>query len=161
MASILLTRILPWIFLAFGLYLLTVGTRDVVIAVSAASWPSVPGIVTRSELEFADDRRIGRSGSYRARVRYEYQVGGRRHGSSRIAVVDVGSSRREEAEVIVQNYPKGSGVTVRHHPRRPELAYLEVGFSWDLMPTLGLGFFPAALGIAFLVGARRRGIQEG
>lgn len=156
MAHVLLTRVFPWLMLLFGLYFMAVGTWDAVRAVSSSSWPIASGVVTRSEIEFQDDPRIGKPGSHRPSVDYEYLVDGQRYTSSRIRVVTVGTSRRSDAESVLQDYPVGSPVSVHYHPRHPNLAYLEVGFSWDLLPTLGLGFLPFALGLAFLTGFKTR-----
>lgn len=96
---------------------------------------------------------------YGADVRYEYEVGGRRYTSERIALANVASSDRSAAEGLVARYAEGTAVEVSFDPDDPASAVLErSGVGLLVAPMLFAGlvaFGMAALFIFFERRARR------
>ncbi len=88
-------------------------------AVSAKSWPSVPGKIVVSVLQ--PMRRRGA----RARIRYEYQVGGQKLTGDTVFFGDFIESNAALAGEQVNAHPVGREVTVRHHPADPRVSCLE------------------------------------
>lgn len=88
-------------------------------AVSATSWPSVPGKIIRSVLEPVRQR------GARARIRYEYRVGAQKLTGHTVFFGDFIETNAALAGEQVNAHPVGREVTVRHHPTEPQLACLE------------------------------------
>lgn len=88
-------------------------------AVSAKSWPTVPGRIVHSVLE----TRRQRSG--RARIRYEYQVGPQKLTGETIFFGDFIEANAALAGEQVSAHPVGREVNVRHHPTDPRLSCLD------------------------------------
>jgi len=92
---------------------------------TSRSWPSVPGTITRSEVN------IWRSDSkthYQPDIAYAYFIDGKKYTSSKITVGDppldnnVTPAKRLQAE-----YPVGKEVVVYYDPELPESAALQPG----------------------------------
>jgi hypothetical protein len=95
---------------------------------SAASWPTVPGVVTGSRML----RRWGLGDGiwiaglwYVPEVSYRYEVEGREFSSRRVYLSETGFPKLRAASAVIARYPKGDGVTVHYDPSHPKRACLE------------------------------------
>jgi hypothetical protein len=84
-------------------------------------WPSVPGIIRHTALE--ERQPSPTMTTHRARVLYDYEVGGRSYSSARLAFSRRGG--RKAAEADMRKYPPGKLVHVHYNPRRPQSAVIE------------------------------------
>jgi hypothetical protein len=83
----------------------------------AASWPFVPGVITRSELESAlDDTSV--------RIEYEYTVDGKTYRSAQFSFATM-SNVASHKEGRVKRYPVGRRVPVFFDPINPARAVVE------------------------------------
>jgi len=102
---------------AFGL-LTTV--RYLVLARASVNWPSTPGTMLECSLVKNSGKGMG---TYFARVRYSYVVGGRIYVSTNKAYhLSAGGD-----EAFVNGHSAGTSVTVFYNPRYPRQATLETG----------------------------------
>jgi len=127
---------------------------------SSKSWPTVQGIVTRSEIDvWSSDGRT----HYEPKIAYYYIVDGKKYTSSQIKAGDpVPDNNVTNAKRLQAEYPVNSEVTVYYDPELPESAALQPGSN-------GIDYLPAAMcGIFFFVGlitlyqglkARRRAVE--
>jgi hypothetical protein len=89
---------------------------------------------------------------YRAVVRYEYEVEGKRYHSDRIAQSpNWNRGVADFATAVAQRYPVGSGVDVRYNPKRPGEAVLEarVPRSWIFALAIALALLGLAVRMYF------------
>jgi len=96
-------------------------------SVVAWTWVPVPAVVLSRELEVWDGEE-GRT--YVPRIRYAYEVGGRRHESRQFDVMGrEGSRMRGESQAFLDRFQVGQKVTAYHDPEDPARAVLfrEVG----------------------------------
>lgn len=90
--------------------------------------------------------------TFRANIRYSYQVGGRKLTNDRICVGgQLQISMRGKAEEYCRRYPKGRSVRVHYDPRKATESVLETReeTAWFYL-ILGAGF--ALIGCAFITG---------
>jgi Protein of unknown function (DUF3592) len=94
----------------------------------AASWPSVPGIVTSSRTA----RRWGLGNGiwiaglwYVPEVTYRYDIGGKSYTGRKVTLADTGYPKLRAAREIIDRYKPGAGVEVFYDPERPKRACLE------------------------------------
>lgn len=145
--------------LTFGLFWTAItGVFDVFIGytlwrqVRAESWPTVSGVVTKSEVESHSD---SDGTTYSAEISFRYQVNGQANESDTWRFGAGSSSDSSEARGVVRRYPVGQPVTVHYDPNDPSSAVLEVGVQGsDLflllfmtpfnVVMLGIWFFGAA-----------------
>lgn len=126
-------------------------------AATSKNWPSVPGVITKSEF------RVWKSDGnthYEPDIAYSYTVHGKKYSASKITVGDgaldnnVSKAKRLQAE-----YPVDKDVDVYYDPDLPESAVLQPGTkSGDLM-LAGISavfFFVGLLAVYQGVKARRR-----
>jgi len=99
---------------------------------TSKSWPSVPGTITKSEVQVF--KRDGNT-HYQPDIAYSYTVEGKKYTASKITVGDgaldnnVTKAKRLQAE-----YPAGREVDIYYDPDLPESAVLQPGTkSGDLM----------------------------
>ena len=97
------------------------------LAEQSLSWPSVTGLVTRSNLE-ARRSSIGahKETEYRVEVEYEYIVGDEMYENDVIRF-DQHDLSKAEKERLVSAYPKGRSVEVFYNPDKPNQAVLVRG----------------------------------
>jgi hypothetical protein len=122
-------------------------------------WPELPCAILESEVESRRDDPDWPEEmpqEYRFRVLYQYDWKGEPRVSDRLSLRGASwSSRREKAESLVAEYPRGSVATCRVNPDRPDQVVLEAdskapGYSlwFPLLFVLG--------GLGIVVGAWRR-----
>jgi len=148
------TIIFGLVFCAVGLVVAGLGWRELSEADASASWPSVKGEVTSSEVRKSTSSRTGRrrqrSTKYRAVVKYEYSVDGTIHTGNRISF-DASSSSRSTAGRMTARYPKGAEVDVFYDPESPGEAVLERGKTLGTYIPLGVGLLFFAVGCVLTV----------
>lgn len=101
-------------------------------ALAKASYPSVPGTISKNVLDVKEhestdsDNRREVSYEYIPRVEYSFSVGGKTYTGRRINVLDSKSSSLEsEALKVLAAYPLNATVNVYYNPEEPEDAFLE------------------------------------
>jgi hypothetical protein len=108
-------------------------------AKAAASWPSVPGKIVKSEVEEYqerddDDGRTTWHTAYRPAVEYAYAVNGREHRGNQINYAMTVSAGQGYAEKVAAKYPVGSEVDVHYDPKNPSTSALRTagaaGATW-------------------------------
>lgn len=133
--------------LGLGLLLLGLGMRR--YSNQAASWPSAPGKIVRSEVE-SYRKRIGSGGNmttmYRPVVEFTYAVRGREYRGNQITLMTEVSGSEAYAGKVAAKYPAGSTVTVHYDPANPGTAALEhsTGMAWYPL-ALAAGCFALAV----------------
>jgi hypothetical protein len=91
---------------------------------ASVSWPTVQGQVSRSWVHSFHDN--NKTLQYMGRVKFAYDVDGRRYESERIAWGGRSySSTATEAHETVDRYPTGSSVQVYYNPDKHKEAVLE------------------------------------
>ncbi|HPR73287.1 MAG TPA: DUF3592 domain-containing protein [Bacteroidales bacterium] len=115
---------------------------------ASRAWPSVPGEITRSELETY--RKDGKT-QYLPDIAYKYNVDGKDYSSSKVTVGDppfTGSI--SPAKRIQSEYPVRKSVDVYYDPEVPSSSALRPGIQKnDILLALILGIFPL-MGILIL-----------
>jgi hypothetical protein len=107
---------------------------DIVHAVRAMRWPTVPGTIVTSEIrgDFVEYGIGPRSGRVYAQTTshfyttYKYTVDGREYTSGRVDVLTDGGADRQHERL--RRYPVGAAVQVHVSPSDPMEAALEVGW---------------------------------
>lgn len=117
-------RIGGWGVAAWTLYQLVWSLR-------ALTWPAAEAIIEHSEAVFVGTRSGDLNGRrnttrYAWRLSYSYRIAGRTYtASTRSLDTDEDDLDMRSANELAAKYPKGSKVTIFHHPRHPGLACLE------------------------------------
>lgn len=130
--------------LSMGTVTFVIGIQEFIAAKNSTDWPSVNGIVFRSEVEVTEDRRSRSSGtstssySYQPVVNYQYFVNDTKNTGDTIRYGLV--TNKHMAEKTVAKYPKKREVVVYYNPDKPKQSVLEPGYSGGLlfMPIMGL-----------------------
>jgi hypothetical protein len=92
---------------------------------TSESWPSVPGIITRSEVYIS--RSDGKT-HYQPDIAYAYYVGGKKYTASKITVGDPPLNNNvAPAKLLQAEYPVGKEVIVYYDPELPESSALRPG----------------------------------
>jgi hypothetical protein len=99
------------------------------VAADSLHWPSVTGLVTRSNLE-ARKKKVGRQSTtdFRVEIDYEYIVDGERFEND-IVQFNQDNLSTKEKELLVSTHPAGRQVTVFYNPGKPQQSVLVQG-SW-------------------------------
>jgi|GEM_PF-1059328 len=132
------------IFVLLGIFFTVQGVLEWDRAAKSASWPTVAGTVTRSEVTSHRSTHKGRtSTSYHAHIEFDYEVDGRAlHGNQR--TYKVMASSQSAANEAVAAYPVGRSVNVSYDPQDPERAVLEPGWDWSNAIPIAVGLFAIA-----------------
>jgi hypothetical protein len=123
------------VFCAFvGFFLVRSALHNMVSGIKSKSWNPVQGIITSSRVDVREgepmggDYGMGHSANmYRARIDYQYTVGGAYYTSNRIFGVRLTNG---SAEKLVAKYPSGMPIRVYYNPEQPELSTLKIGIDW-------------------------------
>lgn len=125
----------------------------------SASWPSVQGTITNSEIDTW--RREGKT-YYQPNIVYTYEVEGKKYSSSKVTVGDPPSDTNMSPAKRVQNeYPSGKQVMVFYDPEAPSSAALKPGIQKnDILLGFITGIFPL-IGILLLFnGLKKKLIRQ-
>lgn len=147
------------IFVLVGIFFTVQGVLEWDRAAKSASWPTVQGTVTRSEVTTHRSTHKGRSStSYHAHIEFDYEVDGKAlHGNRR--TYKVMASSQSAANEAVAAYPTGSSVTVSYDPKDPERAVLEPGWDWSNAIPIAVGLFAIAF-VSFIRWLVVRNVQK-
>lgn len=142
--------------LGFGILLVAGMVLQIRRAASARSWPSVDGVITRSEAEHVVERDSdGTSESWHFRVAYEYVVEGRKHVGIIFSTSAMEVNTKGWVHRKVAKYPVGSSVTVFYNPERPSDSAIDrsigLGSILGYLFILALGLICFAVGVALLI----------
>lgn len=124
-------------------------------AKASAQWPSVEGIIERSEVTTSRSSGKNKKTMYTADIDYRYSVEDKEYRSSTIAFGGrVSSSSSSSAYAITKRYPVGQQVPVYYEPQKPENAVLEPGVTLMSYLVYGIGLlFLVIGGLMFAVSA--------
>jgi len=114
--------------LAGGIGLIFFSKRSKKKAGLSQAWPSVPGTITRSEVQrnSSSDEDGGTSYFYTPAVEYTYSAGGQDYTGKRISFGGTaGHSSPAKSQAVLANYPLNSTVLVFYDPAKPGDAVLE------------------------------------
>lgn len=121
-SAVLLLFVLPWTAGTVAMDYFAVSSTAQ--QVQSASWPSVQGTITRSEVEAV---RSNKSTTYGLKVAYTYSVDGKRYEGSKYRSSAWRSGDAGFAEELVARYPLGARIPVYYRPGQPSEAMLQVG----------------------------------
>ncbi len=120
----------------------------------AAGWPTAIAAVVYSQV--ASETRRDRRGREMVRfvpvIAYDYEVDQTSYRAARLRFGDAATADPDEAKAVVDRYPVGAGIEIRHHPNRPGDAVIE-GASDRVDATLIAGIALAVLALASLISA--------
>lgn len=119
------------------------GTWEAIQASSSSSWPSVEGTIVSSKLTSGTSGTgKSRSTTYKAEVRYQYQVDGAAYENDVLRVGQISTGFKSFPQADVKRHPKGV-TTVYYEPAEPANSVLEPGvhLALALKPSVGLLFF--------------------
>jgi len=144
--------------MAFGVYLLTVGLRNVAWGVASSHWPTAVGKVLGSstkESRNVDEDTGDVSLTYSAETSIAYSVNGKEYSTKRIHFGQaLGSGDVSEAELQRVRYPEGRELTICYNPSQPEIAAARPGLHGEAfwLPGAGLAFLiPAVIALLIFV----------
>jgi len=125
---------------------------------ASKTWPSVPGEITRSELETY--RKDGKT-QYLPDIAYKYNVDGKDYSSSKVTVGDPPFTGSISPAKRIQNYyPVGKNVDVFYDPEVPSSSALRPGIQKnDILLAVITGIFPL-MGILILISGIRAKIRK-
>ena len=127
------------VMLASGLGCLFVGVREFREALASLSWPSVPGVIERSQAH-----------AFEGCVRFSYTVAGQTHTATTVLFHEEGITTNNRSlscsDDVVQRYPAGKEVEVRYNPANAAYAILEPGPTLITLIFPGLGLLLTSLG---------------
>ena len=142
------------VYLIFSILFLTVGTllivfsaNDVSLALSRQSWPAKSATVIETDI-------VGER-AYSPQLKCKYEI----EGSEYTLTTDLNTpgfgrklSRRQTAEIILNDYPVGSEVKIYYNPKNPGDAYIRTGPYWSDYLRLALGVLLFASGLYGILG---------
>ena len=127
-----------------GVYLLVTAMINAAFGLRSKSWPTTDGTITSASIDWQEGspgsgESIGEAESYRARVKYQYQVNGVSFESKRLRFgfnirpsYDVFFSLRA-AQRQMSDYLGGKTVKVYYHPQKPQISTLQPGLKLAAM----------------------------
>jgi hypothetical protein len=114
-------------------------------AARSKEWPTVVGVVERSEVV---TRRDKDGTMYSADVAYKYEVDQREYRSSNVSFGGgFSSSSSGWANKLVNRYPVGKEIDVHYDPEEPGNSVLEPGTNWTSYIVYGIGLLFLAIGV--------------
>lgn len=122
---------------------------------ATGAWPSVPGVITRADV----DRRA--ASSYYADVSYLYEVGGREFTGHRIRTSDFGYNSRDAVVQTMQGLAPGQRVAVHFDPGDPAQSVLQPGAGSQEYMLLVVPAVVLTTGIAMLSSLLRHRTRRG
>jgi len=153
--EVFMDQIVPVVLLLVGLLFVIIGLIQKLRGNVASKWPSVSGVMLKSELfehitkTKTASNRISTFSSYEPLVEYRYDVGGKLLTGNRIAF---GLTRLPlaKAQEFVDKYPVGASVPVYYNPKSVQESRLDVSAA-NATPSLIIGAILAVVGLVWLV----------
>jgi hypothetical protein len=138
-----------------GIVFFVWGLPPLKYADQSANWPSVPGTVTKSEIDTW--RRDGKT-YYQANIAYTYEVDGKQLTASKVTVGDPPSqTNMSPAKRIQDEFPVGAAVNVFYDPEAPSSTALKPGVQKnDMLLAFITGTFPLMGILLFLSGIKKK-----
>ncbi|HXZ44399.1 MAG TPA: DUF3592 domain-containing protein [archaeon] len=156
LVKVLLSRILPWVFVLIGGVFLYSGNREMSSARSMADWARTEGHIISSSVESIQyGSSLITSPTYRALIVYEYRSGEMVFHGTRLSFGDHAFRQAADAQAVVNRYPVGRAVTVYYNPFNVTESVLEPGSPWQPYVALGIGGLFILVGICLAVFMRR------
>ena len=134
-------------FVLLGGYLLLTGIRDTTYSLNSRSWPTSTGEVIISRLLEKQGTGDAAVTTYYADIAFSYVVKGKQYTTGTVTQSDLIRSDRAAQENIIDRYPTGAMVKVYYDPTKSWTAYLEPGFTPDLLIPLIVGGVVFTLGV--------------
>lgn len=100
-------------------------------AQASQKWPTAQGTVLSSEVEQSRSlfSKEAFDYTYTPKVRYAYEVGGKRYEGDTIQFGYMGGKTSYNEEKVIQRYPVGGAATVHYDPVDPKVSVLETATS--------------------------------
>lgn len=129
-------------FLIVGILLITNSSDEISTALLRQSWPATTAIVVETNI-------VGERAS-NPELSCEYEVERKEYTlTTDLNTPGFGRklSRRQTAEIILDDYPVGSEVRIHYNPENPAEAYIRTGPYWSDYMRLSLGVLLFAIGL--------------
>jgi hypothetical protein len=126
-ANILIIVVLPGILVLVGGAMIFSGIRAKRAAERAATWPSIPGVVTSAELvthRHHNSKSHTTTYTYEPKVEYSYTVLGTPYTGKRLAYGPA-SYAKNKADELMARYPLGQSVQVCYNTEDPAESVLD------------------------------------
>jgi len=150
-ANIVIIVVLPGILALVGALMIFSSVRARKAAERAATWPSIPGLVTSAELvthRHHNSKSHVTTYTYEPKVEYSYTVLGTPYTGKRLAYGPA-SYARNKADEIMARYPQGQSVSVYYNTEDPAESVLDSAApNTTIMTVFGIIFCVIALVLA-------------
>jgi len=151
-----LSLIIATCFLIVGVSLTMYSSNEISTALARQSWPANPAIVVETNI-------VGER-AYSPQLKCKYEI----EGSEYTLTTDLNTpgfgrklSRRQTAEIILNDYPVGSEVKIHYNPENPGDAYIRTGPYWSDYLRLALGVLLFASGLYWILGMTIKNFTAG
>lgn len=91
-----------------------------------SGWPTANGAITEANVQ--EQRQRGVGNAFSMKLKYEYEVDGKKYQGNRIGMVNYTFPTRNSL-VAKQPYFSGKPVEVYYNPKSPKSCYLQPGFN--------------------------------
>ena len=135
------------IILIVGSSLMYISATEISEALTRQSWPIHMATVTGTEI-------VGER-AYSPQLKCDYTVEGKIYTlTTDLKTPGFGrtKTRRQTAEIILNEYPPGSEVRIRYNPDNPEEAFIRIGPYWSDYLKVSLGVLLSVLGLYGWIG---------
>lgn len=127
---------LSCIFMAIGVFFLTLVYNSIKSGMESAKWPFTEGKIIKSEVVKQEDLHLGsghtKTTTYSAKIEYEYSVSSQNYRGGSIKFGDE-YAVKEEANKYVHKYPLGATVRVYYNPQKADMSVLEPGLKLNVV----------------------------
>ena len=116
---------------------------------SAGVWPTVAGEVIQSDTDdkTTENNEGNETTHYRARVRYAYEVKGRKYVGHDVSFGFEWHWFKWTAQLVANRYPEGKRVRVHYRPADPQESTIETGVTLASVAVLAAGIALVAWGV--------------
>ncbi|MEM1191972.1 MAG: DUF3592 domain-containing protein [Pseudomonadota bacterium] len=135
------------IFLLIGFAMLGYAGVSWTRGYAAKSWPTTQGEIIASTLHIDRD---SDGDTYTAKVRYQYEVDGRRYESDRISFGFSGTDNRQDHQAIKDRLSAGTHVSVCYNMANPQMATLSTRQSKGLIFLTIFGIMWTTFSVGFV-----------
>jgi hypothetical protein len=121
------------------------------LGVSSTHWPTVDGVVEKSEIIERKNRNSSANRIfYHPLIEYCYEVNSRKYSSSSVDSRLSGSTNKNYIENLVSNFKAGDKAIVYYNPYIHSISFLRAGLyqkaAYTTLAFIGLGFTVAGIG---------------
>lgn len=141
------------IFVGLGVFITNNGFTELQRAKQSETWPSVSGVITKSELVVTKKKRTGKKRrrnktSYKPKIEYSYQVENKQYSNNQLSFSGYRSDK-SGVEATVNFYPVTKVIDVFYNPTNPQESVLEKGASKLNYVLIGAGVVFGLFGLFF------------